>query len=71
MSKFLAALSAASLLGTANAFWRMECPGRVGLARIDPIMNPGSFSTHVHSIHGSSGKIDLYLKHIVAHSSPS
>jgi hypothetical protein len=55
MSKLLSALSAASLLGLADAFWRMECPGRVGLARIDPIMNPGGFATHVHSIHGSSG----------------
>ncbi|KAI9149471.1 hypothetical protein HJFPF1_11524 [Paramyrothecium foliicola] len=55
MSKSLIALTAACLLGSANAFWRMECPGRVGLARIDPIMNPGAFSTHVHAIHGSSG----------------
>lgn len=44
------------LVGSANAFWRMECPGRVGLARIDPIVDPGSISSHVHAIHGSSGE---------------
>lgn len=46
----------AGLIGGAHAFWRMECPGRVGVARIDPIVNPGEISMHAHSIHGSSGK---------------
>ncbi|KAF4511266.1 hypothetical protein G6O67_003078 [Ophiocordyceps sinensis] len=54
MMKSVVALSAGFIAG-ANAFWRMECPGRVGLARMDPIVNPGEFSNHVHSIHGSSG----------------
>lgn len=45
----------ASLIAGANAFWRMECPGRVGLARLDPIINPGEDSAHAHAIHGSSG----------------
>ncbi|KAF7562325.1 hypothetical protein G7046_g1816 [Stylonectria norvegica] len=54
MIKPLVALSL-GLVGTAHAFWRMECPGRVGLARLDPIVNPGALSKHVHSIHGSSG----------------
>ncbi|KAL2207808.1 hypothetical protein CC79DRAFT_1273027 [Sarocladium strictum] len=44
----------AGLLGSAHAFWRMECPGRVGLARIDPLVSPGTASAHAHSIHGSS-----------------
>ncbi|TDZ38234.1 hypothetical protein C8035_v006767 [Colletotrichum spinosum] len=39
----------------AHAFWRMECPGRVGLARVDPLMAPGEAAPHVHAIHGSSG----------------
>lgn len=39
-----------------NALWRMECPSRVGLARLDPIINPGEMSKHVHAIHGSGGK---------------
>ncbi|PHH65627.1 hypothetical protein CDD81_1713 [Ophiocordyceps australis] len=50
-----ALVASAALVAGANAFWRMECPGRVGLARMDPIMNPGEMSPHVHSIHGSSG----------------
>ncbi|KAM0078215.1 hypothetical protein ACKRZS_009740 [Fusarium odoratissimum] len=53
MLKSLIALSA-GLVGGAHAFWRMECPGRVGLARIDPIVDPGTVSKHAHSIHGSS-----------------
>ncbi|CAG7565647.1 unnamed protein product [Fusarium equiseti] len=54
MLKSLITVSA-GLVGSAHAFWRMECPGRVGLARIDPIIDPGTISKHVHSIHGSSG----------------
>ena len=42
--------------GSANAFWRLECDGSVGLARIDPLMDFGSLSDHVHSIKGGSGK---------------
>lgn len=57
MLKSIIALSA-GLVGGAHAFWRMECPGRVGLARLDPIVNPGSLSKHVHAIHGSSGKFN-------------
>ncbi|EEU44838.1 uncharacterized protein NECHADRAFT_3481, partial [Fusarium vanettenii 77-13-4] len=48
----------AGLIGGAHAFWRMECPGRVGLARLDPIVDPGKISMHAHSIHGSSGFSD-------------
>ncbi|KAF5675651.1 glyoxal oxidase precursor [Fusarium heterosporum] len=54
MLKSVIALSA-GFVGSAHAFWRMECPGRVGLARIDPIVDPGTISKHAHSIHGSSG----------------
>lgn len=39
----------------ANAFWRLHCPGQVGLARVDPLVNPGEPAQHVHAIHGSSG----------------
>jgi len=39
----------------AAAFWRMPCRGRVGLARLDPLVNPNEVAQHVHSIHGSSG----------------
>ncbi|GKT84385.1 WSC domain-containing protein [Colletotrichum tofieldiae] len=39
----------------ADAFWRMECPSRVGLTRVDPLMSFGGAAPHVHAIHGSSG----------------
>ncbi|PYH78299.1 hypothetical protein BO82DRAFT_435088 [Aspergillus uvarum CBS 121591] len=39
----------------ANAFWRLPCRGRSGVARIDPIMAPGIPSDHVHAVHGSGG----------------
>ncbi|KAI2609230.1 hypothetical protein GGR54DRAFT_632982 [Hypoxylon sp. NC1633] len=51
-------LFAVVLLGTfghVTAFWRMECRGRTGLARIDPIMDAGVISPHIHTVHGSSG----------------
>lgn len=47
---------AAGLVASADAFWRMECQGRVGLARMDPIVYPGQDSPHMHAIHGSSGE---------------
>ena len=56
LSKSLIAASA-GLVGTAQAFWRMECPGRVGLARLDPIVNKGELSSHLHAIHGSNGTL--------------
>ncbi|KAI9647742.1 hypothetical protein NHQ30_004128 [Ciborinia camelliae] len=45
----------AGLAGNVDAFWRMPCLSRSGLARIDPLVNPGTISAHAHSIHGSSG----------------
>ncbi|KAL7625340.1 hypothetical protein AAE478_004556 [Parahypoxylon ruwenzoriense] len=51
-------ISALILLGAiqdVSAFWRMECHGRTGLARIDPIMDAGVVSPHIHTVHGSSG----------------
>lgn len=41
--------------GLSEAFWRMECRGRAGLARLDPIVAPGRVSQHAHAIFGSSG----------------
>lgn len=46
----------AGLVAVADAFWRMECQGRVGLARMDPVVYPGVDSPHMHAIHGSSGE---------------
>ncbi|KAJ5536109.1 hypothetical protein N7513_009295 [Penicillium frequentans] len=39
--------------GVADAFWRLPCRGRTGLARLDPIVDPGKISSHVHSVHGA------------------
>lgn len=50
-----AGLVVLGLTGTASAFWRMECRSRSGLARIDPLINPGEISAHAHAIHGGSG----------------
>lgn len=40
----------------ANAFWRLPCRGRSGLARLDPIVEPGEISGHVHAVHGGGSK---------------
>lgn len=42
--------------GGVDAFWRMPCRSRTGLARMDPIMDPGEVSDHVHAIHGGGSK---------------
>lgn len=52
---FNAFFLALTMANVAAAFWRMECRGRVGLARLDPLMSPGTASQHSHTIHGSSG----------------
>ncbi|KAG9658955.1 WSC domain protein, partial [Aureobasidium melanogenum] len=49
------ALSVLALASSASAFWRMPCPGRVATERLDPIVNPGGVSGHVHTISGSNG----------------
>ncbi|KNG46155.1 wsc domain-containing protein [Stemphylium lycopersici] len=54
--KSVASLSAAAafLSGSANAFWRMPCHDRTTLARLDPIVDKGTASSHSHAIHGGS-----------------
>ncbi|KAL3423325.1 hypothetical protein PVAG01_05072 [Phlyctema vagabunda] len=47
----------AALLATVSnveAFWRMPCRQRTGIARIDPIVNFGEVSKHAHAIHGGN-----------------
>ncbi|KAJ5620984.1 hypothetical protein N7510_004968 [Penicillium lagena] len=36
-----------------NAFWRLPCRGRLGVARLDPLIDPGKVASHAHSIHGA------------------
>ncbi|PSN59421.1 WSC-domain-containing protein, partial [Corynespora cassiicola Philippines] len=50
----LLALGLAGILSPAEAFFRMSCPGRLVRERLDPIINPGGVSTHVHTISGGS-----------------
>jgi hypothetical protein len=52
----LKAVSVLTLAANVDAFWRMPCKGRTGLARIDPLVDYGVVSEHVHAIHGSNGK---------------
>lgn len=39
-----------------NAFWRLPCRGRTGIARLDPIIDPGEISGHAHTIHGGGSE---------------
>ncbi len=51
-----AAVAALTLGSNAvDAFWRLECPGSIGLARIDPLMDYDGVSGHVHDLKGGSG----------------
>lgn len=43
-----------ALAAGADAFWRLPCRARTGLARIDPLVNPGKPSEHAHAIHGGA-----------------
>lgn len=45
----------ASFAGLTEAFWRLPCRGRAGVARMDPLVDPGMPSYHVHSVQGSGG----------------
>ncbi|KAF2157539.1 hypothetical protein K461DRAFT_299390 [Myriangium duriaei CBS 260.36] len=50
-----ATIGVLSLVPHVDAFWRMPCRSRTGLARLDPIMAPGQLSDHAHAIHGGGG----------------
>ena len=43
-------------LRSVNAFWRLECQGQSGLARLDPLMAFNTIGDHVHSVKGGSGE---------------
>ncbi|KAK5119867.1 hypothetical protein LTR85_007193 [Meristemomyces frigidus] len=53
--KSQAAFIALTLVSSVTAFWRMPCRSQTGKARIDPIIDPGEISGHVHTIHGGGG----------------
>ncbi|KAI1495625.1 hypothetical protein F5X99DRAFT_115611 [Biscogniauxia marginata] len=54
-SKLYTALTLLGASSVVDAFWRMECRGVTGLARIDPLVNFDTVSPHAHTVHGSSG----------------
>ena len=40
------------LMGTVDGFWKMRFQRPIGSARIDPIVDPGMVSGHVHTFFG-------------------
>ena len=55
-AKSTSAVALLSLLTSqADAYWRMSCPGTLFEGRIDPIVNPGETSSHVHIVLGGNG----------------
>jgi hypothetical protein len=57
--KSFTATSAAGVLAyaaTVAAFWRMPCRSSTGIARIDPIVNPGTVADHAHMIFGGGSQ---------------
>ncbi|KAJ2989851.1 hypothetical protein NUW58_g3253 [Xylaria curta] len=54
-SKTLTTLAILGMSPMTEAFWRMECRGSTGLARVDPILDFNKISGHAHAVHGSSG----------------
>ena len=52
------AVALAALVGETTAFWRMNC-ANIMFGRIDPIVNPGLVSAHVHTIQGSSSEFSI------------
>ncbi|KAG9225080.1 hypothetical protein CCMSSC00406_0008756 [Pleurotus cornucopiae] len=51
VTKFLTLITAASV---ANAYWLMGIENFITTERLDPIVNPGTISSHVHSVLGGS-----------------
>ncbi|KAI1125862.1 hypothetical protein F5Y10DRAFT_222383 [Nemania abortiva] len=54
-SKTLVTFALLGMSSVVNGFWRMECRGNTGVARIDPIIDFGKISGHAHTVQGSSG----------------
>ncbi|KAF9500093.1 hypothetical protein BDN71DRAFT_1265715 [Pleurotus eryngii] len=51
VTKFLTLITAASV---ANAYWLMGIENFITTERLDPVVNPGTISSHVHSVLGGS-----------------
>lgn len=55
--KTLVAVAILGMSAVTEAFWRMECRGSTGVARMDPIVDFNKISGHAHAVHGSSGEL--------------
>ena len=44
------------LVSYVDAFWRMECRFQTGIGRLDPLVDPGQISAHVHTFTGGAGR---------------
>ncbi|OJJ48972.1 hypothetical protein ASPZODRAFT_60273 [Penicilliopsis zonata CBS 506.65] len=55
LSQFVASLLAgvAVFSSPTDAFWRLPCRGRTGVARMDPLVDPGMIAYHAHAVEGS------------------
>nr|POE72895.1 hypothetical protein CFP56_30834 [Quercus suber] len=54
MKYTFAAVTVLAGASTVSAFWRMPCRSRTGAARLDPIIDIGTISDHVHTFHGGN-----------------
>ncbi|CZT21443.1 related to glyoxal oxidase precursor [Ramularia collo-cygni] len=52
MKSFSTTVATLALAGSAAAFWRMPCRSQTGVARIDPLVAPGSIADHSHIVFG-------------------
>lgn len=51
------AATALPFLTGVDAFWRLNC-AVIQTGRVDPVVNPGTYAEHAHSIVGGSSKAD-------------
>lgn len=51
--------AALTLVSGAHAFCRMPCRTETGVARMDPIVDPGQIADHVHTIAGSGSEYSI------------
>ncbi|KAF2208667.1 hypothetical protein CERZMDRAFT_107381 [Cercospora zeae-maydis SCOH1-5] len=53
MKSTFTSVTALALAGNVAAFWRMPCRSHTGIARMDPLVDPGRLADHAHIVFGS------------------
>jgi hypothetical protein len=48
--------TALAMAGNVAAFWRMPCRSHTGIARVDPLVAPGSIADHAHIVFGGGSE---------------